>query len=304
MHALFKFLVVRIRTTRLRIATVSGASGFLGAHVVKALLARGYFVRGTVRTASKGDYLKKLFEVDWPSKFEYVVVEDIAFAGAFDDALESVDGVVHTASPVFAGPDDPPEALITPAVNGTLGLLHSIQARGPRVRRVVLTSSFAAMIEPRQGYYEYTEADWNKYSLREVETQGAAAGLHKYRAAKVLAERAFWDFLAKQEPRFDGVAINPPWIFGPVLHDVDAIERLNYSTKTLWGLLANEVLESSLATYVGNYTDVRDAAEVHVDAIEREDLAGRRLVFGCRGGAIAVQDFCTSPSQVYLALRC
>lgn len=57
---------------------VTGASGFLAAHVVKAFLSRGYTVLGTVRSPSKGDYLKRLYEPEFPGKFDYVVVKDIA----------------------------------------------------------------------------------------------------------------------------------------------------------------------------------------------------------------------------------
>lgn len=57
-------------------ALVTGANGFIAVWVVHTLLERGYFVRGTIRSESKGVYLKKLFE-KYGDKFECVVVEDI-----------------------------------------------------------------------------------------------------------------------------------------------------------------------------------------------------------------------------------
>lgn len=56
---------------------VTGASGFIAAWVVKTLLEQGFRVRGTVRSAAKGDYLVRLFK-EHADRFEYVIVEDIA----------------------------------------------------------------------------------------------------------------------------------------------------------------------------------------------------------------------------------
>lgn len=55
---------------------VSGANGFIAIWVVQQLLDQGYSVRGTVRTAEKGEHLKKLF-AKYGDKHEVVVVEDI-----------------------------------------------------------------------------------------------------------------------------------------------------------------------------------------------------------------------------------
>ena len=55
---------------------VTGANGYIALWLVKKLLDEGYSVRGTVRSASKGVYLSKLF-ASYGDKFELVVVEDI-----------------------------------------------------------------------------------------------------------------------------------------------------------------------------------------------------------------------------------
>ncbi|KAH7096854.1 D-lactaldehyde dehydrogenase [Auriculariales sp. MPI-PUGE-AT-0066] len=278
---------------------VTGASGFLAAHVVKALLARGYTVRGTVRSHAKGEYLAKLFEKDYPGAFEFVIVRDIAQPGAFDEAVIGVDAVAHTASPVeWASPEDPPEKLIKPAVEGTLFALRSAATRGTNVKRVVVTASYASILEPHDGPYEYSEEDWNDFSVKEAETRGkATTAVHKYRASKTLAERAVWNFLTTDKPAFDAVTINPPFIYGPIIHDIGSIEQLNLSTMQLWQqFVRTDLTPEVTSTYLGNHIDVRDVAEAHVDAIAREDLAGRRLVIGC--GPIAPQDICEfSPSR-------
>jgi uncharacterized protein YbjT (DUF2867 family) len=73
---------------------VTGASGFIATHLVTTLLSRGYKVRGTVRSQDKGKYLDKLFEgVGDKGQWEWVVVEDIAQDGVFDEAVKGVDGI-------------------------------------------------------------------------------------------------------------------------------------------------------------------------------------------------------------------
>ena len=100
---------------------VSGANGYLAMWVVRTLLERGFTVRGTVRSESKGkvmiEYFKSLGYDD--DKFEVVVVDDIVKVGtnwmpfwpipltwswiykegAFDEAVKGVDAIEHTASP-------------------------------------------------------------------------------------------------------------------------------------------------------------------------------------------------------------
>ncbi|KAH7098848.1 hypothetical protein BKA62DRAFT_660243, partial [Auriculariales sp. MPI-PUGE-AT-0066] len=168
--------------------------------------------------------------------------------------------------------------LIKPAVHGTTGILKSAQEYGTSVRRIVVTSSVAAIDAPKEDAYVYTENDWNDASVREVKEKGskASAGC-KYSASKTLAERAVWDFIStnKASIKFDVVTCNPPFLYAPVIHEVTSKEKLN--------------TEEDLANFVGDWFDARDLAEVHVDAIAREDLGGRRLVLA--GGPLTRQDF-------------
>ncbi|KAJ7589008.1 hypothetical protein C8J56DRAFT_785022, partial [Mycena floridula] len=68
---------------------ISGASGFSATWAVRHLLENGYRVRGTVRSDLKGKFLSKMFS--YGDKFEYIIVEDIAQDGAFDEAVKGVD---------------------------------------------------------------------------------------------------------------------------------------------------------------------------------------------------------------------
>lgn len=68
---------------------VTGVNGFIGSHVADQLLLAGYRVRGTVRSESKGEWVKELFDKKYgEGKVEIVIVANMSQAGAFDAACE------------------------------------------------------------------------------------------------------------------------------------------------------------------------------------------------------------------------
>ncbi|KZS90133.1 NAD(P)-binding protein [Sistotremastrum niveocremeum HHB9708] len=270
---------------------VTGASGFLGAWVSRVLLEKGFSVRGTVRSNSKGDYLKKLFASHGEGKFEYSIVKDIEAPGAFDEAVKGVVAVEHTASPFHFDAEDP-QALIGPAVNGTVGILNSILKNGSSVQRVVVTSSIAAAINPVTKPTVFTEKDWNKASPKEVETKGKkASAFDKYLASKTLAEQAAWNFVEehKADITWDLVTILPPYIFGPIIHEVHSYESLNTSTLDLYTTVKGERAPEDLAKPISSFADVRDIASAHYLAITVQAAGGQRFIPS--NGEYTWQDF-------------
>jgi hypothetical protein len=122
----------------------TGASGFLGAQTLKELLERGFFVRIAVRSEAKADFLRSRFP-NHEGHSEFVIVEDITTPGAFDEAVKGVEGIIHLASPTAeSDPDLDPQALIEPAVNGTVGILKSAHKAGGVKRVIVISSGSAA----------------------------------------------------------------------------------------------------------------------------------------------------------------
>jgi len=106
--------------------------------------------------------------------------------------------------------------LLDPAIIGTTGILKSIKKSAPSVKRVVITSSFAAIINPSKGNWpghEYSEEDFNPMTQQDA-LESPAAG---YRASKTFAEKAAWDFVEKEKPNFTISTINPPLVFGPIV---------------------------------------------------------------------------------------
>jgi nucleoside-diphosphate-sugar epimerase len=200
---------------------LTGGSGFIAAHTLELLLKHGHSVVTTVRTQGKADKIKAAYK-DHVEKGQlgFAIVPDIAQPTAFDEAVKSdppFEAVIHTASPFHFNVTDVQKDLLDPAINGTTGILKSIKKSAPSVKRVVITSSFAAIVNdtlPNGGAgHVYSEQDWNPITREQAE-QNPMSG---YRASKTFAEKAAWEFLEKEKPNFTIATINPPMVYGPVV---------------------------------------------------------------------------------------
>ncbi|KAI0681948.1 NAD(P)-binding protein [Cerioporus squamosus] len=278
---------------------VTGANGYIAVWVVKSFLDKGFSVRGTVRSESKAGHLRSLFK-DFGDKFEVVVVEDITKDGAFDEAVVGVDAIAHTASP-FHFKAVEPEELIVPAVHGTTGILASALKKAPSVKRIVITSSTAAVLTPYPDPRTFSEEDWNEASIAEVKEKGKdATAIAKYRASKTLAERAAWDFWNKHksEVSWDLVVINPPFVFGPFLHEVDKPENLNESAREWYQTVVKGAKDNNALANVGSsYVDVRDLGLAHALAVTKQEASGNRIIVSA--GPYKWQDFVTVAHKYY-----
>ncbi|KAG8907132.1 methylglyoxal reductase (NADPH-dependent) gre2 [Tulasnella sp. 403] len=251
---------------------VTGASGYLGAHVCKTLVDRGFNVVGAVRSASKAAYLQKTLG----DNFEYVIVEDMELPEAYNNAVKGVDAVIHTASVVKMVTGNP-DAIIKPAVAGTIGILKSIQEHGPSVKRIIITSSLSAIGAG------LTESDWNQAVVDYVTAHGANARPDaKYAASKALAERATWDFVEENQGKlgFDVVTVCPSWIWGPMIHEGTDASSINGSIKYMLSAVHPDHAKTgeSLTSKDDHYIDVRDAADIHVALLSAADAGNQRFI--------------------------
>ena len=145
--------------------------------------------------------------------------------------MKDVDAIEHTASPFHSQANDPDE-LIVPAVQGTTRILESALAHGTNVKRVVATSSCVAVLTVQSEPRVFSEADWNDAAVAQVRAEGAKAPNRiKYHASKTLAEKAAWGFVEENKAKlaWDLVVVNPPYVFGPPIHEVGSPEKLNES---------------------------------------------------------------------------
>ncbi|PBK61528.1 D-lactaldehyde dehydrogenase [Armillaria solidipes] len=259
---------------------VTGVNGYIGSWIARTLLERGIAVRGTVRNEKKGEHLKELFS-PYEDKFQLVEVPDIMADGAFDKAVQDVDGVIHTASPVVLTAVDP-EEVIAPAVKGTLSLLTSVAKFGAQVQRVVVTSSCTAVFHFPSEPKVFSEVDWNEQAVNEVKEKGSSASFAaKYCASKTLAERAAWDFVDKQKAMipWDLSVINPPNVHGPFINEVANPQSLGYATNEWYNIVVSGSMSpEDMATQGHCWVDVRDLAEAHVRALFVEAAGGERII--------------------------
>lgn len=258
---------------------LTGASGFIAAHTLDILLERGHSVVGTVRSQEKADKIKAQYGGKYGDKLSFAIVPDIAQEGAFDEAVKSdppFEVVLHTASPFHFNVTDVQKDLIDPAVIGTTGILKSIKKSAPSVKQVVITSSFAAIIQADKGFWpghEYSEADWNPITFEEA-TENPMLG---YRASKTFAEKAAWEFLEKEKPNFTISTINPPMVFGPIVHALDSLDNLNTSNERIRNAVQGKFKDEIPPSGVHFWIDVRNCAEAHIAAFEKPEAANKRF---------------------------
>ena len=253
---------------------VTGASGFIAGHCIAELAAHGYEVRGTVRPSSR----------DQPVEGAGVIVRaDLGSDEGWAEAVADCDYVLHVASPFpLEDPADPDE-VVRPAVEGTLRVLRA-SARSGTVRRVVLTSSMAAIRPPRPLSRPLTEDDWAVPDPRDP-----------YQMSKTLAERAAWDFI-KDTPGLELTVINPGMTLGPVRH---AGGRLSTSLEPVRRLLARQA--PGVPRLGWNTVDVRDLAIAHRLAMEITAAAGNRYI--CAGPHLWMGDMAAILARKYRVPR-
>ena len=139
---------------------VTGATGYIGNHVVEELIAAGYKVRGTSRDHTKAQFLIDYIEKKFGSgKLEIADVPDMIAEDAYDEAVKGVSGIVHLASVVTFSEN--PDEVIPPSVKGTLNILKAA-TKEPKIQSLVITSSSTAAISPVPNEKIVITADsWN-----------------------------------------------------------------------------------------------------------------------------------------------
>jgi nucleoside-diphosphate-sugar epimerase len=257
---------------------VTGANGFIAVYVIKDLLERGYTIRGTVRSLSKTEHLKKLFK-DHLDKIEFVEVTDITLEGAFDEHVKGVDAILHLATPI-SNPDPNPDTFAKPAIEGTVSVINSALKHGTAVKRIVVTSSAGAIRGIPKSYTVYDETNWADDFIALVKEQGEKAGLmEKYRASKALAERAAWDIYNanKATIAWDLTVLNPPVVLGPAIQETTTLEKVNDSNAMFTKIFQNPQPDAYLSSNIA-LVDVRDVSIAHIIALQKEEAGGERFI--------------------------
>lgn len=256
---------------------VTGGSGFIGSHAILQLLAAGHTVRTTVRNpAREPDVRAMLLHAGaMPEAPLSFFVADLEHDAGWAEAAAHCDYVLHIASPFPSKIPEDENDLIRPAREGTLRVLRAARAAG--VKRVVLTSSFAAI-----GYGHspqaapFTETDW---------TDPSSPDALPYVRSKTFAERAAWDFVAREKDSPELATVNPVGVFGPVLGP-----DLSTSILIVQRMLQGAV--PGLPKFWFGAVDVRDVASLHLLAMTHPAARGERFL-AVAGDFVSMLDIAT-----------
>jgi dihydroflavonol-4-reductase len=242
---------------------VTGGSGFVGAHCIIALLEAGYRVRTTVRSLKREADVRAMLKTGGvePGDALTFAAADLSLDAGWPEAVAGCDYVLHVASPFPPAAPKHENELIIPAREGALRVLRA--ARDAHVKRVVMTSSFVAIgYGSTEQNQTFTEKDWTDLNGPHVTA---------YAKSKTLAERAAWDFMAREGGELELSVVNPVGILGPVLGPDFAA-----SIQIAQRLLNGQVPGLPRLTY--GFVDVRDVADLHLLAMTNPAAKGERFL--------------------------
>jgi dihydroflavonol-4-reductase len=228
---------------------VTGASGFLGWHVARALLEGGYTVRAMLRAASRAPGL----EVE-------CVTGDLRDAASVERAASGCGLVFHVAADYRLWAADPGE-LYQSNVDGTRNVMEAARKAG--VERVVYTSTVGCIGIPRDGLGD------------EARPVGFKDMTGDYKRSKFLAEQVALEFARAGLPV---VIVNPTAPIGD--HDVKP---------TPTGKIILDFLNGGMPAFIDtglNVVDVRDTAQGHLLACQR-GRDGERYILGSENLTLA-----------------
>lgn len=253
---------------------VTGGSGFIGSYCILQLLAAGHQVRTTVRNLQREGDVRAMLKQGGaePGDRLSFFAADLENDAGWAEATAGCEYVLHVASPFPAGAPKHEDELIVPAREGALRALRA--ARDAGVKRVVLTSSFAAIgygHPPRKTPFD--ETDW---------TDPTAQNMRAYVKSKTFAERAAWDFIAKEGAGMELSVVNPVAVLGPLLGK-------DYSTSIMLVQRLMDGVVPACPRLYNAIVDVRDVADLHIRAMTHPAARGERFI-AVAGKAISMLD--------------
>ena len=238
---------------------VTGATGYIGLHCIQQLLDQGYAVNGSLRSLERKDEIFKSLESHNTSTehlklFSFNLNED----EGWDDGMEGCDYLIHVASPI-ALERKSEDFFVKPAVAGVKRALKF--AKKHNIKKVILTSSVAAIFHGIELKEYYDESDWSDPENPSID---------HYSKSKTLAEKAAWDFIEAEGKPFEFSVINPALVIGPSLSN-----DLGESNKAIQ-MVATGKMPVAVPLQFG-YVDVRDVAAAHILAMQKQASDGERF---------------------------
>lgn len=246
-----------------KLTLVTGATGFVGSAVARALLARGHRVRALVRAGSDRGNLQGL-DVS-------LADGDLTDPASLARAVSGCDHVMHVAADYRIWVPDP-AAMLRANVDGTTALFRAAQAAG--VGRMVYCSSVAALGLTKDGTPANEETPV---------TEEAVVGI--YKKSKYRAEQAVLGMVARDG--LQAVIVNPAAPIGP--RDIKP---------TPTGRMIADAASGRMPAFVETglcVVHVDDVAEGHMLALEH-GVPGERYILG--GDNLTLQELLALVDEV------
>ena len=238
---------------------VTGATGFIGLHCIDQLLNQGYAVNGSLRSPErKNEILNALKNKNTPTEKLNLFIFNLTEDDGWDEGMQGCDYLLHVASPLSIEKHDD-DFFVKPAVAGVKRAFKF--AKKHNIKKVVLTSSVAAILETDEDKEYFDETDWSDVESRQIGS---------YAKSKTLAEKAAWQFLKENGNPFELAVINPALVTGPTLTG-----DLGESNKAIEMVVTGK-MPVAIPMQFG-YVDVRDVATAHILAIQNPSSNGERF---------------------------
>ena len=193
------------------VACVTGATSFVGQHIVRRLLRLGHTVHAPVRDMDDSfvGFLKAFPGA--PERLKLFKVTSLVDPGAYDEAMKGCEALHHVASPFFlvGSKDQIQSKLLDPAIKGIENVLASC-SKTPTMKKVILTGTCLtckADFRPMDAEVTFSVADWEE-SCSETEWP--------YVYSKVVQEKRAIEIAASQS-QYDLSIVAIGGVFGPML---------------------------------------------------------------------------------------
>ena len=240
---------------------VTGASGYIGLHVIAQLIDRGYLVKGSLRSRDRESEVRNALSKVVNSENKLEICElDLLKDDGWDDATRGCEYVIHVASPLVQKAPDDENKVIEPAKQGLIRALESSIKN--KVKRFVMTSSFSAV-----GYGHdkgvFDESHWTN----------PKKNIGAYNKSKAIAEKTMWDHLESlsHSDRIEAVAINPTLVVGPSLSD-----DMGTSNMFIQRMIDGSYKASPKIHF--GFVTVEDTARAHIEAMLHPNASGKRFI--------------------------
>ena len=238
---------------------VTGATGYIALHCIQQLLDKGYAVNGSIRSPErKNEVIDALNQCNTSTENLNLFNFDLTNDEGWDEGMQGCDYLLHIASPL-ALQNYEEDYFVKPAVEGAMRALNF--AKKHNVKKVVLTSSVAAIFETGTEKVFYDESDWSDPNSPKISN---------YAKSKTLAEKAAWNFVEQEDNPFEFTVINPALVIGPSLSGDLGVSN------TAIEMVVTGKMPVAIPIQFG-FVDVRDVASAHVLAMENKSSNGERF---------------------------